>query len=746
MIDYCVCDAENKLFENGLLEKNGKVKFITGSYAVMECVKDIFYTYYAVNLHTLKKKYLSKRKNAILQENDGQLARRVHELNNQEAMTLQATKYDRAKDLLCHIFLYILPTEGFSFRKTQLDLALDMLDGLVQKNISLLEAEVGTGKTHAYLITAVIYKLFYNLTAPIVISTSTIALQKAITEEYIPQISDILLKYRILRAPLNFVVRKGKGHYICDLKLKTYLASIEKNNVPRDKPLISLLRRLLNANEQDIDLDTYPLTRYVKERICVTQKCSTSCSYSDRCRFICFINDCLRYKYCFQIANHNYVLADLMSSRPLLPEYRLIIFDEAHKLYDAAKQMYGCFLAASEFAGLIRYMADIDAKGLEKLAERIQSAYPKLFDKMTGSTGKWEQPCGRKGLQIDAGCIRSIKTMAKLLEGVCQAVYACDEITIYAKKRKIERLAAGIKEKLQPFLSAERYICWYESGQHDCMLCALPKNLDRRIYADLWKRDVLSVLTSGTLSASGDFGFIKRRLGVDRLPSDKITETSKKSPFQYRENTLLYIPEHVPFPNTKREGYVRAVTNEIDRLLKAAYGHALVLFTSYRMMELVFNAIPKDSYGYPFFIMGRGRIDALKEFKISGNGVLFASDIAGEGVDIAGDTLSNLIIVKLPFAAPDPISEYEQAALGGLDAYLQKINTPNMLIKLKQYAGRLIRSEQDTGIIAILDSRANSKGKYRETILESLFDTYVTSNITDVERFIMEKKDKSYFE
>ena len=176
------------------------------------------------------------------------------------------------------------------------------------------------------------------------------------------------------------------------------------------------------------------------------------------------------------------------------------------------------------------------------------------------------------------------------------------------------------------------------------------------------------------------------------------------------------------------------------------YGHSLILFTSYRLMEIVFNAMSKNNYDYPLFIMGRGRIDALKDFKISGNGVLFASDAAGEGVDIVGDTLSNLIIVKLPFAVPDPISKYEQSVMGGLDTYLKDINTPNMLIKLKQYVGRLIRSEKDTGVVAILDSRVNSDGKYRHIVLESLFDAEVTSNITKVERFIMDKKDSTYFE
>lgn len=216
MIDMCVCDAENKLYENKIIGTNDKVIFITGNCAVMQCFDNGFYTYYAVNLNTLKKKYLSKRKNPILKENYEQLAKRVNNLDiNKNDMTLITTRYDRANNLLRHIFSYILPTEGFSFRKNQLDLAVEMLNGLQTKNVALMEAEVGTGKTHAYIIAVIIYNLFNDITKTTLISTSTIALQKAITEEYIPQISDILMKYRIIRKPLDFAVRKGKSHYLC---------------------------------------------------------------------------------------------------------------------------------------------------------------------------------------------------------------------------------------------------------------------------------------------------------------------------------------------------------------------------------------------------------------------------------------------------------------------------------------------------------------------------------------------------
>lgn len=747
MIDLCVCDAENKLYENKMLDTNDKVIFITENCAVVQCFNTGFYTYYAINLNTFKKKYLSKRKNVILKENYEQLAQRVNNLDiNKDDITLITTRYDRANNLLRHIFSYILPTEGFSFRKNQLDLAVEMLNGLQTKNVALMEAEVGTGKTHAYIIAVIIYNLFNDITKTTLISTSTIALQKAITEEYIPQISDILMKYRIIQKPLDFAVRKGKSHYICDLKLKTYLSSIKKNNSPKDESLIEALETLSDANEQKIDLDLYPLTRYVKDRICITNKCSELCTKYDSCRFINFTKECMYSGYYFQIANHNYVFADLMSYKPLLPQYKVIVFDEAHKLYDVAKQMYGCYLAESEFAELIKYISESKADSLKELNNSIENTYPKLFGRILGTYKDAANPNEHRETIIDTYAVNYMKSIADTLENIADSVFFCAEIKLFVRKRRIRSICESIRNKLQVFLEPDNLICWCECNNNIWSICSIPKDLSKRIYTNLWDREVKSILTSGTLSANNSFNLMKGRLGIDNVSADKIAETSKKSPFNYKENALIYIPEHIPFPNVKREGYINAVISEIDRLIKATYGHSLILFTSYRLMEFVFNTMSKNTYDYPLFIMGRGRIDALKDFRISGNGVLFASDAAGEGVDIVGDTLSNLIIVKLPFAVPDPISKYEQSVMGGLDTYLKDINTPNMLIKLKQYVGRLIRSEKDTGVVSILDSRVNSAGKYRNVVLEALFDAEVTNNITNVERFIMDKKKRDYFE
>ncbi len=738
MIDLCICDAENRLYENNVIDENERVIFLVYNIALTEKYENGIYRYTAIILDSLKRRTISKRKKQIVKDDYEHYAHKIRELF-QKNMNLTITRYERAKKLLYHIFFDILPAEGFSYRQNQADLAMEILEALEMKNIGLMEAEVGTGKTHAYIIAVVIYNLFHDIRTTTLISTSTIALQRAITEEYIPQISDILMKYRIVRNPLTFMVRKGKAHYVCDLKLKTYLQSLRKNSHRKDVTLIRFLKELMLAPCDKIDLDMYAFTKYVKERIGVTNKCSEFCSKYDNCRFIKFMQQCMNGRYYFQIANHNYVFADLMSHRPLLPKYKIVIFDEAHKLYDAAKQIYGYCLRETAFADLIKYIRESGEQLLMPLGDAILFHYLKLFSRVKSRHKQ------REAATVDDVCVHYMRELTNRLDDMIDCVYNCNKAKSQMKKYQMKKMCERLRNTLQAFIMPENLICWYEKEGIVYSLCAIPKELGKMICSKLWNRDVLSILTSGTLSANSDFAFLKTKLGI-AAGDRNMTEISRKSPFDYRKNALIYIPEHMPFPNVRNDKYIQAVISEIDKLLRAAHGHSLLLFTSYRLMELVFCAMNKKEYDYPLFIMKKGGIDTLKEFRASGNGVLFASDMAGEGVDIVGDTLSNLIIVKLPFAVPDAISKYEQSVVGGLEPYLREINTPNMIIKLKQYAGRLIRSESDTGVIAILDSRVTAKGKYRNIVLESLFDAEVTSHISDVERFMLDKKDAVYFE
>jgi len=276
------------------------------------------------------------------------------------------------------------------------------------------------------------------------------------------------------------------------------------------------------------------------------------------------------------------------------------------------------------------------------------------------------------------------------------------------------------------------------------LTCAIPKDLDERLYKDIWSKGIPTILTSGTLSAAGDFSRIKQTLGLERL-KNRLTETSKPSPFDYHENAILYISENTPFPDQRSNEYILSIANEIERLIHAAHGHTAVLFTSYKAMDMVWEQLGERGLPFPLFRLDKGGIREIDRFKKSGNGVLFAAGALWEGIDIPGDALSMLIIVKLPFAVPDPISEYERSLYKDMDEYKWKVIVPEMLIKLKQGFGRLIRVETDTGIVAILDCRVDIDGAYCHPVLDALPDCYVTNDIVDVEDFIQAAKEAEYF-
>ena len=218
------------------------------------------------------------------------------------------------------------------------------------------------------------------------------------------------------------------------------------------------------------------------------------------------------------------------------------------------------------------------------------------------------------------------------------------------------------------------------------------------------------------------------------------------SPFDHKNNALLYISENTPFPDNKNINYITAIADEIERLVLASHGHAAVLFTSYNAMGQVHSILNRRNLPCPLFCLERGGVHAIERFKKNGNGVLLAAGALWEGIDIPGDTLSMLIIVKLPFAVPDPIGDYERSLCGSMDAYKAQCIVPDMLVELKQGFGRLIRTETDTGVVAILDSRANSRGAYRSRVLAALPECKVTSKIAVIREFYEELKAPAYFE
>ena len=223
-----------------------------------------------------------------------------------------------------------------------------------------------------------------------------------------------------------------------------------------------------------------------------------------------------------------------------------------------------------------------------------------------------------------------------------------------------------------------------------------------------------------------------------------MSEFSCESPFDYRNHTRLYISEDTPIPDMRDPEYIPAIAREVVKLVKATHGHTAVLFTSYKALNAVFELVKDELKEYPLIKMSRSNKTAITQFKDSGNGVLFASGSMWEGVDCAGDILSSVIIVRLPFPLRSQTMEFKKLTCGNTKEFVRKYAVPQMIIKLRQGAGRLIRNETDTGVLAILDARAAKGGAYRTRVLNTLRKYPRVSSIEEVASFIDSVKDESY--
>ena len=252
-----------------------------------------------------------------------------------------------------HIFKDLLPAQGMPERPEQIALSHRMLDAMLGGNIALCDAGTGIGKTYAYLVAGTAYQRFLanggKSLRPILISTSSIALQRAVRDEYLPFLSAVLMADGMIAAPIQAVIRKGKSHYVCDERLERRLGQLDlsKKNWRAGNALLSL--------RESLDLDgAAHLSHYDRERVCVPQVCDC---HREHCRYRAFLENCDSSQYQFQICNHNLLLADAIhrgtGRKPILPDSRAIIIDEAHKLPETARQMFGVSLRAQDIQGLI---------------------------------------------------------------------------------------------------------------------------------------------------------------------------------------------------------------------------------------------------------------------------------------------------------------------------------------------------------------------------------------------------------
>ena len=627
---------------------------------------------------------------------------------------------------LAKIFKEILPAVGLPERPAQMELSKKMLAAMLDNNIALCEAGTGIGKTYAYLAAALVFNKYRKLAGlplkPVCISTCSIALQEAIVKEYLPTLNRALLRDGLISKPAMAAVRKGKQHYVCDIRLKRRLQCVNQ-----DKKNPQNLAAL-QAMQKQLDMDgTQKLSDFDKRQICVPRTCNCK---SKNCRYMDFLDSCSSEKYLIQICNHNLLLADAIHRRtgkkPILPDCCCVIVDEAHKLPDTAREMFGYTLSAEDIEEMCEMLA---LEGYELAADNLSNSSSELLTKLAEP---WDETVGIKEFMkpLNKMVIR-LKVIKSKLRGI---------------------LPKGVRDRLSELVD----ICdWLLSGPKNLLLYTAeaedggtklglaPLNVGWLLGYRLWNRQQPYVLTSGTLSVAGDFSRFRTSAGL--LDRYRVKESVAESPFDYEKNCLLYLPSTAPKYDS--ENYFDELLTEITRLIDAVCGHTLVLFNSYADMSEIKERMKLKEMDFPMYVMGRSRFHTAEQFKTQSGGVLLAAGSAWEGMDFPGDCVSLLIIPRLPFPVPDAKSEQEREQYENLTDFIESVIVPDMQIKLRQGFGRAIRTEMDTCVIAILDERANPKyGRYFEAVQKTLPKMRMTDRINDVEEFIQAVKSESYFQ
>ncbi len=589
----------------------------------------------------------------------------------------------------------------------------------------IVEAGTGTGKTLAYLVPALLSQ------KRVVVSTGTKNLQEQLFYKDIP-----FLQQHFSR-PISACYMKGRANYLCRQKL--YDAERE--------PVLTGLEEV--ADYQVIRQWESATETGDRAEIRTLPENSTAWPKLDARRDLCTGQKCPNFERCFItlmhqrafesdiiVVNHHLFFADLMvklnEGEGIIPEYDAVIFDEAHEIEDVAGSYFGIGISSYQFEELIR---DVGAIATRKGAgspelDRIlislgdhASIFFTLFGDAEGRRGFTGQQAFLKRYEQE---YTNVRLGLELLATHLKLVNGAPEELVPLVRRTVE-----IGDALEFWMagSDSGSVYWLERRGRGCFLQATPIDIASKLDEHLFEAVDTVVLTSATLAVAGGFDFVQKRLGV-RYARTLVVP----SHFDYANQALLYVPQHLPDP--RNPAFTAKAAEEVVEILKRSRGRAFVLFTSYQQMRLIYDRVSLE-IEYETLLQGTGpRSALLEEFKTTPNCVLFATSSFWQGVDVPGEQLSCVIIDKLPFAVPsDPVVEARIRRIreeGGEPFYDYQI--PQAAIALKQGFGRLIRSRADRGTLAILDNRI-TRQRYGQVFFDSLPDYSFTTRLSDVERF-----------
>lgn len=654
--------------------------------------------------------------------------------------------------MISFIFRTVLPYYGYKIREEQMKLSLQMYHGFQSKWVSINEAEVGTGKSLAYLVAGFVAKetLTNSISEslPVTITTSSIELQNALIEKEIPNLSQMLMNFGLIDHSLKFVLRKGKEHYLCPARYQDYYDQIKGQEKYRS--LVKTLNRLKLKSNMLIDLDKLDLRASVKDKISVKNSC-VQCKHAEECGYANFIRHATKDEDIdFQVTNHNLYLTSLKlqsgfrNPPTILHPSQFVIVDEAHKLKQAAEDTFGERFSEKAIPSYIKVIRHLCSERCtlatyKDLLTELNDTNQKVFSYLRSQIQKDDYENGNHTI---------IKDHWKVTTLLIDMVHTVDALEAYRIKNDVafDRKVNILADTIYGIAESYNMNYWVETDENNvASFCCSPKDINEIMFKILWDKKLSHILTSGTMSDGTDFSFFKHENGIDKLTPCKVQETTTPSPFDYRKHARLYIPKGMPNPDNESDDYRKAISDQIVEIVDATNGHTAILFTSYSVLQAVFEETKKKLNGYEVICMTRSNRNAIADFKKSQNAVLFASGSMWEGVDCAGDCLSSVIIVRLPFPLRSATLEQKKNNCSDVGEFVRKYALPEMIIRLRQGVGRLIRNETDTGLISILDSRAD-EGKNAKRVKWVLRKYPLVHSLDEIRAFFKSVKPAEYFE
>lgn len=625
---------------------------------------------------------------------------------------------------------------GYSVRAQQLEMAQAIAETIAANSLLVAEAGTGTGKTFAYLVPALLAG------GKVIISTGTKTLQDQLFNRDIPTVRTAL------KAPVTVALLKGRANYVCHYHLERTVQEGRAILASREEvKYLKLIERYAAATQSG---DKSGLSE-VPENAAVWQQVTST-------RDNCLGSECPHHKNCFVmearkqalaadvvVVNHHLFFADVMlrdeGLAELLPACNTVIFDEAHQLPETASLFFGESVSTSQLLELAR---DTEAEALRGAKDFV--ALPPVIAAMEKAARDFRLTIEGENTRLPlAATMKNAKFGSALDELLKKLEVMIDMLESQAERseglencwQRAREISTNIK-RWRDQAEAEGFVRWVEVFSHALQLNATPLSIAEIFNKQLSGSPRAWVFTSATLSVKGDFSHYKNEMGLD-TESSPAQSACWDSPFDFANQSLLYVPVGMPEPNSRE--YTEEVIKAALPVLKASRGRAFFLCTSLRAMqrahELLLEAFKREKLDYPILLQGQGsRSHMLERFRKMGNAILIGSQSFWEGVDVRGEALSVVIIDKLPFAPPDdPVlaARIDKINKEGRNAFME-YQLPRAVINLKQGAGRLIRDETDRGVLMICDPRLITKS-YGKKIWQSLPPMKRTRELAEVEAF-----------